>query len=126
MPDSSNANSESTFLEAVAHFFSSNTRPPCYPAFFSALSMLTCKQCPENFKTDSSRGLSLHQNKCPAFIRQTQNIFNARRTLGSHKSKQRSTLKDRKRRLQDNDATVQVGAENRVCRHNNGILIKWS
>lgn len=78
----------------------------------SALVMFTCKQCPENFATDSSRGLSLHQKKCPAYIRQTQDIFNARRTLGSHKLKQRSTLKARKLRLQDVDDST--GAENMV------------
>jgi len=79
----------------------------------SVLVMFTCKQCPKNFTLDSSRGLSLHQKKCPGYICQTQDIFNAHRTLGSQKLKQRSTLKARKLRLQDGDDAT--GAENTVC-----------
>src|SRR6266567_5763283 len=83
---------------------------------FFSLAMFTCKHCPNNFTTDSSRGLSLHQKKCSAYIRQTQDIFSARKTLGSQKLKQRSTLKAWKLRLQDGDDARGPGTENTVCR----------
>ena len=84
--------------------------------------MFVCKQCPEKFSTDSSRGLSLHQKKCSGYIRQTENILNVRRTLGSQKLKQRSTLKARKLRLQDN-ATRAIVPENKVCRSTYFVLL---
>jgi hypothetical protein len=71
---------------------------------FTIYAMFSCKRCPDNFTTDSARGLSLHQNKCPIYARRTEDIFNARKTLGSQKLKQRSTLKARKLRLQESDA----------------------
>ena len=68
--------------------------------------MFTCKKCPRNFTTDSSRGLTLHQRKCSAYIRQTQDFVNILRRLASHKLKQTSALNARKLRIQDVDDTV--------------------
>jgi hypothetical protein len=78
---------------------------------FTLYAMFSCKGCPNNFTTASARGLSLHQNKCPVYARRTEDIFNARKTLGSQRLKQRSTLQARKLRLLESDG---VSATNTV------------
>lgn len=96
----------------------------------SALAMFTCKQCPDHYTTDSSQGLSLHQNKCPAYIRRTQDIFTARKTLGSRKLNRRSTLKAWKLHPQDADHVGAADVQNtvrrrasRLCSSHDGIKL---
>ena len=72
---------------------------------FSLYAMFSRKCCPDNFTMDSVWGLSLHQNKCPISLAKLD-IFNAWKTLGSQKLKQRSTLKAHKAWLLESDAAT--------------------
>lgn len=84
---------------------------------FTLYVMFSCKRCPDNFTTDSARGLSLHQNKCPIYAHQTEDIFNARKTLGSQRLKQRSTLKARKLRLLESNASTATNTVRYLYQH---------
>ena len=58
--------------------------------------MFPCKHCPEGFSAVSSKGLKLHQKKCPAYLNHEAAARSRRKATVESQRVKRTKLKERK------------------------------